>query len=165
MSLTTGAKGNRNTFKQHFMKSRAVGERQNAAHFAMSFDGFDDLNIKVSSTQLPAMERELIESYGAMGTMQNFQGNWKNAGEITVVIEETIKGDTLATLRNIIYNKLYVDVTVDLTPEDIDFKASTSCRMLECSLMCDVVELANESVTELVKPSVTLRYNFVEWDE
>jgi hypothetical protein len=162
MSLTHNAAGNRNFIREKFIKHRQVGERASASHFSMKVDGYPNLEVKIASTQLPAMGRELLESFGSMGVASNFQGNLQNAGEITVVIEETIKGDTLADLKAIIYGKIYVDVQIDITPEDLGGTSIFTSNMLECSLACEAIDLANESVTEFIKPSVTVRYNWVD---
>jgi len=161
-SLTYNARGSRNFIRAKFLKHRLVGERANASHFEMSVLGYPSLSVKIASTQLPAMERELIESYGSMGVMSNFQGNLKNAGEITTVIEETIKGDTLADIRKIIDNKEYVQITISVTPEDLSGKEVIKRVLLECSITCDAIDLATESVTEFIKPSITIRYNWVD---
>lgn len=162
MSLTYNAKGNNNFMRAKFMRHRAVGERAIAAHFDMSVSGHPNLNVKIAATQLPGMERELIESFGSMGVGSNFQGNLKNTGEITVAIEETIYGDTLKELQGIVFGKEYVDVKISMTPEEFLGVPSFSVKLLECSIACEAVDLASESVTELVKPSVTFRYNWID---
>lgn len=160
--LTHNTKGQRNFIREKWTKHRQVGERAIAAHFEMSVTNYPNLSVKIASTQIPEMARELIESFGGMGVGSNFQGNLKNAGEITVVIEETIKGDTLADLRKIVDNKEYVDVEINMTPEELAGAASVTRTLLECSVVCEAIDLANESVTELVKPSVTFRYNWID---
>ncbi len=162
MALTHNAKGNRNFMREKFIKHRKVGERAIAAHFEMKIKGHPNLDVKIAATQLPGMERELIESFGSMGVGTNFQGNYKNTGEITVSIEETIKGDTLTELKEIVQDKAYVNVEISMTPEELSGKASYTVKLLECSIACEAIDLANESVTELVKPSVTFRYNWVD---
>ena len=161
-SLTPGVKGNRSFIRKKFMQHRAAGERLNASHYKMDVIGYPNLSVKIASTQLPGLERELIETYGCMGVQSNFQGNLKNAGEITFVIEETIKGDTLKDLIKIINNKEYVDIDIAMTPEDLGGSEILTCEMLECSLAFEAIDVANESVTEIVKPSVTARYNWVD---
>nr|AKN37077.1 putative baseplate structural protein [Vibrio cyclitrophicus]AKN38214.1 hypothetical protein [Vibrio splendidus] len=160
--LTPNVKGANNFMRQNFVKHRAVGGRLIASHYKMEIEGHSDLTFKISSTQLPSLERELIETYGPMGVQSNFQGNVKNAGEVTFVIEETINGDTLKALNKIILEKEYVQMRVMTTPEDKGGEATSTYEFLEVSLMYDAVDLANESVTEIVKPSVTARYNWVD---
>ena len=160
--LTHNAKGNKNFIKEKFLKGRALGERANASHFSMKVKGYPGLDYRIASTQLPALERELIESYGPMGTNSNYQGNLKNAGELTVVIEETIDAKAMKDLIDIIDNKKYVDIEVAMTPEDTSGAPSMTAKLSECSLACEAADLANESVTEFVKVSVTFRYNWVE---
>ena len=161
-SLTHNATGKRNFIRDKFIKHRQIGERANASHYEMKVKDYSALDLKIASTQLPEMARELIESFGSMGVASNFQGNLKNAGEITVTIEETIKGDTLAQLQKIVWEKIYVQVEINLTPEELAGSKSFGVKLLECSLACEAVDLANESVTELVKPSVTIRYNWID---
>lgn len=160
--LTHNAKGQRNFIREKFIAHRKVGERLNASHYEMIVDGYPNLTLKIAATQLPGLERVLIESFGAMGVESNHQGNIKNAGEVNTSIEETIKGDTLKDLNKIIYNKEYMDITINVTPEEKAGEAIYTCELLECSLMYDNVDLANESVTELVKPAVTIRYNWAD---
>ncbi|MGF1905271.1 hypothetical protein [Aliivibrio salmonicida] len=160
--ITPGVKGKPNFIRKKFMEHRAVGERLNASHYKMDVEGYPNLSVKIASTQLPGLERELIETYGPLGVQSNFQGNIKNAGEITTVIEETIKGETLKDLVKIILEKEYVNISIATTPEDLEGKETHVCELLECSLTFDAVDLANESATEIVKPSVTIRYNFVD---
>lgn len=161
-ALTHNAKGNRNFIREKFIKHRQVGERANSSHFEMTVDGYPNLAVKIAATQLPAMGRGLIESFGQMGVMSNFQGNLENAGECTTSIEETVKGDTLADIRKIIEGKEYVDITISVTPEDLGGKAVITRKLLECSLICDAIDLATESVSEFIKPAITIRYNWVD---
>lgn len=160
--LTPLVQGNNSFMRSNFMKHRMAGERLNASHYMMSIEGYPELTFKIFSTQLPSLERELIESYGTMGVQSNFQGNVKNAGEITFVIEETITGDTLRKLNRIILDKEYVQMSIRITPEDTMGVPILTYDFLEVSLTYDLVDLANESVTEIVKPSVTARYNWVD---
>ena len=162
MALTHNAKGNTNFMREKFIKHRKVGERAIASHFEMKIAGHTNLDVKIAATQLPGMERELIESFGSMGVGTNFQGNYKNTGELTVQIEETISGDTLTELKKVVHDKEYLDVEISMTPEELGGQASFTVKLLECSIACEAVDLANESVTELVKPSVTFRYNWVD---
>jgi hypothetical protein len=161
-TLTHNAEGKRNFIRKNFIKHRQVGERANSSHFSLKVIGYPNLQVKIASCQLPEMTRQPIESFGPMGVGSNFQGNLKNTGEITVMIEETIKGDTLADLKAIVDGKIYVDVEISLTPEELAGGASVTRKLLECYLASEAIDLATESVTELVKVSVTVNYNWVD---
>ena len=100
--------GNVPKVKQGYKKLLGLGEGVSADEFIMSFEGNDDIRWLVQSTQLPALARENIESYGPIGVQFNQQGRFKNAQDISITIKETVKGHAYKFLRDLVKNKRYI---------------------------------------------------------
>lgn len=158
-----GQKGNPAYLKQQLMKHRQAGEKQLACQFRVKIEGYPDLDILCAAAQLPALKRVLVESNGPMGTQSNQQGPLENAGVATWQIHETIKGDTLRTLRKLIKNGETVpSVKLEMTPESAGGSVTGGIELLECWFETDSVDFANDSVTEVVKVPLTINYTWPE---
>lgn len=164
MAGHSNSKGNVGFLKNRYQKNMAAGEKLSAAEFEMTIDGYPNLSVLVRSTQIPAMGRAAIEDFGPNGLKFEQQGPLENSGEITVTCVETIKGDVVASIYDIVSNKKYVNLKIQPTPESTGGKApkGTAWRLEDCKLRCEAIDLATEDVTNLVKPSITITYNWKE---
>lgn len=160
----SNTKGNIGFLKKNYQKNMAAGEKLSAAEFEMTIDGYPNLSVLVRSTQIPALGRAEIEDFGPMGLKFVQQGPYENSGEITVGAIETIKGDVLAALYDIVINKKYVNLNIKPTPESLAGGApkGTAWRMEDSKLRCDAIDMSTEDVTALVKPQITITYNWKE---
>lgn len=166
MSGHSNTKGNMSYVKQRFRNNLNAGEKLNSSEFEMVFDGKADMTILVRTTQLPPQGRANVEDFGPMGMKFVQQGPMENSGEITAVGVETVKGVIIPYLTDLVRNKKYVDITIRPTPESLNGKSpsKTTCRLEHCIVRCDAVDLGTEDVTALVKPSMTITYNWSEWE-
>lgn len=164
MAGHSNTKGNVGFLKKKYQKNMAAGEKLSAAEFDMTIDGYPNLSVLVRSTQIPSLGRAEIEDFGPNGLKFVQQGPLENSGEITVTCVETIKGDVVAALYDIVINKKYINLNIQPTPESTAGGAPkvTAWRLEDCKLRCDAIDLATEDVTALVKPSITITYNWKE---
>lgn len=162
MPLTTNAKGNKNLIKDKVLKTRALGERAKTSHFELRFRGHDDMTLRIAATQLPEMMRHDVEGFGAMGTMINEQGNLKNAGQLTVTVDEYLDGKTAAFIKKSVEEKIYHDIDIAITPEDTGLKPIIERKLEDVYISSEAVDLANEDITGTIKFPLTLNYNWVE---
>lgn len=164
MAGHSNTKGNVGFLKKKYQKNMAAGEKLSAAEFDMTIDGYPNLSVLVRSTQIPSLGRAEIEDFGPNGLKFVQQGPLENSGEITVTCVETIKGDVVAALYDIVINKKYINLKIQPTPESTAGGAPkvTAWRLEDCKLRCDAIDLATEDVTALVKPSITITYNWKE---
>lgn len=157
-------RGNIGFLKKNYQKNMAAGEKLSSAEFEMTFDRYPNLSVLVRSTQIPSIGRAEVEDFGPQGLKFTQQGPYENSGEITVNVVETIKGDVLAAVYDMVINKKYENLTIKPTPESLAGGApkGTAWRLEDCKLRCDAIDLATEDVTSLVKPSITITYNWKE---
>ena len=158
-----GAKGNMDFLKKKFLKGLSVGEKILAAHYEMEFVGYPDVTYIVEATQLPAMKREPVETRTGMGMAITQQGNPVMNGEITTTLVETLSGKALKFVRELVTEKKYVDIIIRITPESLGGDHAIECELSACFVGSDVVDLANESVTEYVKLPLTITHNWFEF--
>ncbi|MGL4895983.1 MAG: hypothetical protein ACRCZA_13855 [Shewanella sp.] len=162
MAGHSNTKGNLGLLKTHYNKNKALGEKAQAFEFEMNVTGYPDWTVLCRSTQIPAMGRSDVEDYGAMGLLFVQSGALENSGEITVMCVETIKGVMINDLRNIIKEKKMVDITIALKSESAGTGKGQLMQLLDCKMRCDAIELSTEDTAALVKPSITIRYNFLD---
>ncbi|EIM1710166.1 baseplate protein [Aeromonas dhakensis] len=160
----SNSRGNIGFLKGRYQKNMAAGEKLSAAEFEMVVDGYPNLSVLVRSAQIPAIGRAEIEDFGPNGLKFVQQGPYENSGETTVQAVETIKGEVLKSLYEIVINKKYVNLTLKATPESLAGGApqGTAWRMEDCKLRCDAIDMSTEDVTALVKVSITITYNWKE---
>ncbi|GAB1077447.1 MULTISPECIES: baseplate protein [Shewanella] len=158
------AKGNIGFLKSQYTRNKSAGEKALAFEFLTKFIGYDELSVLVRSAQLPATGRTDVEDYGPMGLMFVQHGALENSGEITLMVAETIKGVALKHIRDIVLNKKYVDIEISLTPESTGGKpGQEQTRLLrDCKIRSDVIELSTEDQAAIVKPTITVRYNWID---
>ncbi len=150
--------------KRSYKKLLALGEGINSTDFTMVFDGYENLGYLVQTGQLPEMKREVIDSKGSHGVMFKQQGNFINAGDVTIAFKEVISGELLTTLRKIVKEKIYLDIFLTLNSETKPEGIPGSNLLLEdCWIELDATDLDNDSGTTLIKPSGTIHYNWPTW--
>lgn len=164
MSGHSNTKGNQGFLKTQYDKNKNYGEKAMGFEYKMTVKGYDDFTVLCRSTQLPPMGRSDVEDYGPAGLLFVQHGALENSGEITIGCVETITGHMLKALRDIVINKKYVDINIQLTPESTGGKFGTgqSYDLLDCKLRCDAVDLSTEDTSALVKPNLTCRFNFID---
>ena len=157
------ARGNMTLLTSAYTKNRNMGEKSMAFEFKLRFRGYSDLWILVRSAQIPAMGRSDVEDYGPFGLLFVQHGALENSGEVAVTCVETIRGHVVRDLQDIIFNKKYVDIDLELSSESNGGVPMTgqSYQMLDCKLRSEAIDLSTEDTAALIKPSITLRYNWV----
>ena len=147
--------------KRSYKNMLAMGEGVNSADFRMIFSGYPDIEFLVQASQLPEIKRELIDSKGPHGVMFKQQGNVLNAGDITITIKEVVTGKALEFLRDVVRNKVYLDIVIALVsetqPQGIP---STGCLLSDCWIEVDGTDFSVEDGTTLIKPNGTIHYNW-----
>lgn len=166
MSGHTNTKGDMSLLKKKFRQNIDAGEKLLGAEFEMIFDGNPDLAVLIRATQLPPNGRADVEDYGPMGLMFSQFGPLENKGEVTVSAVETIKGIVVPYLVKTVRNKTYVNITIRPTPESLGGKPpkGMTVKLEHCKLRSDAIDMATEDVTAIVKPNMTITYNWSEWE-
>lgn len=163
MGLTSNANGNKALVKAQVLAVRAMGERINNAGFIMTFSDNPELTIRVSSTQLGEMKRQMIEGFGPLGITVNQQGTIINSGEITVQIDEYIDMAAARFIFDAVDEKKYFDyITISLVAEDTGFVPLFTQRMEDVWVSLDALDLSVEDATTTTKWPITLSYNWIE---
>lgn len=163
MPKITGAVGNVDTFRQSYDKLVAKGEGLLGTDFKMTIENYPDITVLVQATQIPPMNREMVETYGPLGVRFLQAGNWNNAAEIPTTFKEVIKGDVYTMVRDWIVNKRYLKVTLEMAPESLpEGVAPLKFVMHDCWLNLDGVDMSVEDRAAIVKPAGTLYANFIE---
>ena len=164
MSGHFNTRGDTGFLKNKFNLNLSAGEKLMGHEFEMAIDQYPDVNVLVRSTQFAAMGRSDVEDFGPMGLKFTQHGALENSGEITVTCAETLTGRALAMVRDIIKHKKYIDITIRSTPESTSggSAAALKQRLEYCKLRCDAVDLSTEDQASLVKPSMTIVYNWID---
>jgi hypothetical protein len=165
MAGFSNAKGNTSFLKQKFLKNVNAGEKMMGAEFEMTIEEYPDLSVLIRSTQMPAMGRADVEDYGQQGLGFMQAGALENKGEIAVMAAETITGSVLTALREIVRDKKYVTISIKSTPESMDGNGATAhqFKLEHCKVRSDAIDLSTEDAAAIVKPSMTITYNWVDF--
>ena len=164
MANISEVKGNVGIVKKSYKKLLALGEGVTGEEFLMKIEGFDDLTYLIQTTQIPAMMRENIESYGPHGVQFNQQGRFKNAQDVPISFKEVISGAAYKALRDWVKNKKYLKVTLALVGESAPTSnANTTVVMEDCWIELEGVDLSVEDGAQVLKPSGTLHANWIGW--
>lgn len=156
--------GNVPVIKRGYKKLLGLGEGLVSDEFIMEFEGNSNVRFLVQSTQLPALMRENIESYGPQGVQFNQQGRFKNAQDISITFKETIKGHVYAYLRDLVTNKKYVTIKLTAAGESfLNGNSFNAVRLEDCWIEMEAAEFSVEDGASLVRPSGTLHANWVSW--
>jgi len=164
MPNIVGPSGNISPIKRLYKKWLSYGEKITGNEYKMSFDGYPDLNYLVTSSQLPALQREVVESYGPMGVKFNQMGRYVNAQDVPVGFSEVIEGKMYSALREIVRQKIYLDITIGLVSESQSTSSPFATVVLEDSwIELEGVDLSDEDGAALIKPAGTIHANWVSW--
>ena len=156
--------GNVPVIKRNYKKLLGLGEGLVSDEFIMEFEGNSNIRFLVQSTQLPALMRENIESYGPQGVQFNQQGRFKNAQDISITIKETVKGHAYAYLRDLVTNKKYITIKLTAAGESfLDGNPHAAVRLEDCWIEMEGADLSVEDGASLVRPSGTIHANWVSW--
>lgn len=152
--------------KQSYLKTVSLGEAALACDFKMAIDGYDDLGFLIQATQLPEAKREVVEVFGPHGVKVQQQGRTMNSGDITFTAKEVIKGLAYRDFRQIVKDKVYVDITIGMPSESLpEGNQFNTVRLEDCWIEVDATDLGVEDSTTGVKPAGTIHYNWVSWFE
>lgn len=164
MSGPFNAAGNINYLKTKFNQNLAAGEKLGGHEFEMTIDQYPQLTILIRSTQLAAMGRSAMEDFGPMGLKFVQYGALENSQEIATTAAETISGNVLNVIREIVRNKVYIDINIRATPESMagGSAASLKYRYEHCTLRSDVIEFSTEDQVAIVKPSMTITTGWID---
>ena len=159
-------KGQPGFLKQRFLKNVDAGEKLGGAEFEMTFDDYPEMSVLVRSTQLPGERRTGQEDFGPMGLKFVQYGPKENSGELAVIAVETIKGVVVPFLTRVVRDKEYLKITIRPTPESLNGKSpkGTTCRLEHCLIASENIELSTEDAAALVKPSLTITFNWKEYE-
>jgi hypothetical protein len=162
----SNAVGNKAFLKSYYTANKSQGEKLVGAEFTMVFDGDDNMGTLIRTAQMPEMTREDVEDYGPNGTKFNQHGPIRNSGEMSVQCVETISGTVLQFIKDQIENKSYTDITFSQNPESLSGSTTDAgtITLLDCKIYCDAVDFSTEDVTALVRPSLRIVYNWIDWD-
>lgn len=157
--------GDTKFLKQKFLKNVAAGEKMMGTEFEMKIEEYPDLTVLIRSTQFPAMGRSDVEDNGQMGMGFVQNGVLENKGEIAVTVVETITGTVLEMLRKVVREKQYLTISIESTPESTTGKGakSHSFKLEHTKIRSDAIDLSTEDTAALVKPSLTLQYNWCDF--
>ena len=158
--------GNVPRLKHNYKRLLGLGEGVASDEFIMTFEGNNDVRYLVQSTQLPALQREVIESRGPFGVQFNQQGVYKNAQDISITFKETIKGHAYAFLRDLVVNKRYIKIKLTLAGESFpDGNDFTGLVLEDCWIELEAADLSVEDSGTLVRPAGTIHANWVGYEE
>ncbi|MBE6441322.1 MAG: hypothetical protein E7022_03185 [Desulfovibrio desulfuricans] len=164
MANISDVHGNVPVIKKGYKKLLGLGEGVASDEFIMTFEGNSDMRFLVQSTQLPALLRENIESYGPQGVQFNQQGRFKNAQDVPITFKETIKGHTYQFIRDLVANKRYITIKLTTAGESfLDGNSHTALRLEDCWIELEGVDLSVEDGATLVRPSGTIHANWCSW--
>lgn len=164
MANISNVSGSVPLIKKSYKKWLALGEKVTGNEFKLVIEDYPDLTYLVSSTQLPMMQREMVETYGPNGVKFMQQGRYVNAQDVTITFEEVITGKMYQALRDWVKNKKYLKVTMGLVSESQTTSSEyTTVVMEDCWIELEGVDLSKEDGATVVKPSGTLHANWIGW--
>ncbi len=164
MANISNVEGNPSVIKKSYKKFLALGERLTGSEYKMTIEGYSDLTYLVASTQLPAMQREVVELRGPQGIDFSQQGRFINKQDVSITFMEVLTGRMFEQLREWVKKKSYLKVTIGLVSESQTESSKHATVVLEdCWIEIDATDLSDEDSTTAVKPSGTLHANWVSW--
>lgn len=149
--------------KKRLNQNIAAGEKLIGSEYWVTIKGYETLSILVRSTQFPEMTREDAEDYVPGGVKFNQHGVLRNSGEFQMACVETIKGDVTKAVRQMVYGKEYVEITVAAAAESNGGEDKGLIRKyLHCKIYSDAVDFSSDDVTTLTKLNLRVVYNWAE---
>lgn len=163
MSGFSNTKADVGFLKKRLNQSIGAGERLISSEFWMKIKGYEQLSILITTTQLPEMTREDVETFVPGGMKINQHGPLRNSGEFQVTCTETIKGDVFQAVRQMVNNKEYLEIEFAAAAEsnsggDGGLKRNFS----HCKVYSDAFDFDAEGVTTAVRPTLRIVYNWAE---
>lgn len=163
MSGFSNTKANMDFLKKRLNQNLAAGEKLIGSEYWVTIKGYESISILVRSTQLAEMTREDVEDYAPGGVKMNQHGTVRNSGEFPMTCVETIKGDVFKAVKQMVYGKEYVDVTVAAAAESNGGEDGGIIRKyLHCKIYSDALDFSSEDVTTASKLSLRVVYNWAE---
>jgi len=146
-----------------YSQNAAVGEKVSAYEFRITLDNNPDLSILMRSGQLPAMAREPIEDKTSMGLTMNQYGAFKNAGEISFQAVEAADARLMQFIIDVVHNRRYIDVQVELTPESKAGVANPfhDVTLRHSLLASEAADMSTDDTTALMKFPLNVTYNWI----
>lgn len=156
--------GNMPFLKTKFTQNLNAGEKLIGSEYELVIAEYPELSVLIRTAQFPALGRADVEDFGPMGLNFTQHGPLENKGEITVTAVEVLSGEILKAIRKIVKNKEYVTITIRATPESTGGETAEPLKfkLSHCKLRSDVVEWSTEDTAALVKPSMTIVFNWVD---
>lgn len=149
--------------KARFNKNLAAGEKLIGTEYWMTIKGYENLSVLIRTAQLPEMTREDVEDYAPGGMKFNQHGPLRNSGEFQVTCAETIEGVVLAAVKEMVYQKKYLDISFQAAAESNSGDSKGLSRTYShCKVYSDAVDFSSEDVTAVVRPTLRIVYNWVE---
>lgn len=162
MANIEGVTGNIPKVRHTYKKVLSYGEGVVSDEFIMVIEEYPDLRYLIQSTQIPALMRENVESYGPFGVQFNQQGRYKNAQDVPIAFKEVIAGHSYKAIRDWVKNKRYLTVRLGLAGESYPNSPGPLTWVFEdCWLELEGADLSVEDGASLVRPSGTLHINWV----
>ena len=159
----SNSRANLGFVKQRYNQNKAAGEKLIGSEYWLVIRGYEKLSILVRTAQIPEITREDVEDFAPGGAKFTQHGPFRNSGETQVQCAETIDGTVLKTVRDLVFNKRYVNVDLYLASESKGGPAdSPACSMEDVKIYCDAVDFASEDVTAVVRPGLRLVYNWLQ---
>lgn len=164
MANISNVQGNVPILKKSYKKFLSLGEKVTGDEFMMKIEGYDNLSYLIQTTQLPAVQRENIESYGPLGVKFLQQGRYVNAQDVSFTFVEAITGDAYKAIREIVKNKKYVNITIGIVGESKSTSnENLTVKMEDCWIELEGADLSVEDGGTLFKPSGTIHANWIGW--
>jgi hypothetical protein len=163
MSGFSNTKADTAFLKARFNKNLGAGEKLVGAEFWMTIKGYENLSILIRTTQIPEMTREDVEDFAPGGMKFNQHGTIRNSGEFQVTCAETIEGDVLRSVKDMVYGKKYFEIEMQAAAESNSGDSKGLSRTLtHCKIYSDAVDFSSEDVTAVVRPTLRILYNWAE---
>lgn len=156
-------KANMDFLKKRLNQNIAAGEKLIGSEYWVTIKGYENLSILVRSTQIPEMTREDVEDYAPGGVKFNQHGVVRNSGEFQMQCVETIKGDVMKAVKQMVYGKEYVELSVAAAAESNGGEDKGLIRnFLHCKIYSDALDFSSDDVTTASKLSLRVVYNWAE---
>lgn len=163
MANLPNSKGNLTFLKKRYDANKAAGEKLVGSDFWVVINGHTDMSILIRTAQIPEIAREDVEDFAPSGMKFSQYGAYRNSGEMTMAVQETLTGAVVKMIKNAVINKELVDIEFYLAPESLGGEGNEPIARLEdCKLRMDAVDFSAEDVTALVRPNITATYNWHE---
>ncbi len=161
MANISNVKQNVGLVRNSYRKFLALGEGATSDDFKMTIEGYPDLEFLIQATQIPPLEREVVEGYGPHGVQFNQQGRYKNYQEVPITFKEVISGKVYQALRAMVREKKYLKISLGLICEsDPQSKQHISWTCEDAWITLEGADLSVEDNT-LIKPNGTIHANWV----